>query len=139
MNRKMIRTMVLFVAALVGVLAMGAVPAGAILGGQQDTDNSYGNVGMIQYRMDGVWNVDGTTTLVKNDTDGVVVLTAAHCVEWVIAEGGIGLANLRVTFEPMTDGAAAGDTPSTVLPGEEGGGAPRLSRGDRHDALHRRL
>jgi hypothetical protein len=92
--------------AVVAIITVAAAPAGAVVGGQQDTGNKYSNVGMnleFGYWDPGLWGFAGSCTLIKNapGPGGVVVMTAAHAL-WgetpaYIAE------NWRVTFDPLTD------------------------------------
>ena len=103
MKRTSVRA-VLLCLAVVATLVLAAAPAGAVIGGQQDIHNTYGNVGLIEVHFEPYgpedWGFVGTCTLVDED----VVLTAAHCVDWVIAPGGPGIDNIRVTtFDPLID------------------------------------
>jgi hypothetical protein len=87
------------VAAIAATLALGAVPAGAVVGGTEDTANTYANVGNWQLRFDGEWFGFCTGTLVAEN----VVLTAAHCMDFFGVEGGLPLSDLRITFDPTPD------------------------------------
>jgi hypothetical protein len=104
---------------LCGLLTLcTATPAAAVIGGQQDITNKYANVGMLLvWDGEGPWIPDGTCTVVKNDAGGAVVLTAAHCVAWVMAPGSPGIGNMRVVFDPLTDdqlGVLPADNPGSI-------------------------
>ena len=94
--RLMRRAATLVVAALTVLLVAG--PAGAILKGTTDTANRYANVGVLQLHVDGEWADFCSGTLVGAD----VVLTAAHCTDFLIEEGedGFGPDDLRISFDP---------------------------------------
>ena len=79
--RLMRRATTLVVAALTVLLVAG--PAGAVIGGTTDTANRYANVGVLQLNVDGEWVDFCSGTLVDAD----VVLTAAHCTDFLIEEG----------------------------------------------------
>jgi Trypsin-like peptidase domain len=108
MRRKSVRAVLLCLAA-VTILATAAVPAQAVVGGTPDDTNVYNNVGVIMMRGlygPGLWSPAGTCTLVENDAEGIVVVTAAHVLE------GANLDDLRVIFDPATEyGAEYGATP----------------------------
>jgi hypothetical protein len=78
-----------------------AGPAGAVIGGTDDTANRYANVGVLQLNVDGDWSDFCSGTLVRSD----VVLTAAHCTDFLIEEGpdGFGPDDLRISFDPEGD------------------------------------
>jgi len=102
MKRKLVIATVLCLA----FVAVMAAPAGAVIGGQQDTGNKYSNVGMnLGYAEgeygEGQWDFAGSCTLIKNDRKGTVVVTAAHVV-WDVSPEDIA-ANWRVTFDPLED------------------------------------
>jgi hypothetical protein len=79
-----------------------AAPAGAVVGGTLDTTNIYSNVAAIEFQFDGEWFAGCSGTLVRPD----VVLSAAHCMDFVVAPGGLGVENVRVTFDPLLDPSA---------------------------------
>ena len=97
--RLMRRAATLVVAALTVLLVAG--PAGAILKGTTDTANRYANVGVLQLNVDGEWVDFCSGTLVRAD----VVLTAAHCTDFLIDVGpdGFGPDDLRISFDPEGD------------------------------------
>ena len=70
------------VAVLCFALVVCVAPAGAVVGGQEDTSNAYANVGNWQLRIGGEWFGFCTGTLVAED----VVLTAAHCVDFSVCQ-----------------------------------------------------
>ncbi|HJW76686.1 MAG TPA: hypothetical protein VJ787_13660 [Thermoleophilia bacterium] len=80
MKRKSVCAVLLCLAFLV-ILALAAAPAGAIVGGTQDSDNLYFDVGLV-VRMGafvpGQWGFSASCTLVRNDPGNVVVLWGAH-------------------------------------------------------------
>ena len=86
------------------MLLLGAAPAGAIVGGLADTSNSFANVGMLQGQFaPGQWGGFCSGTLVRQN----VVLTAAHCVDFLqeVGDDGFGPSDLRLSFAP--DGGSA--------------------------------
>ena len=78
-----------------------AAPAGAVIGGTSDTTNHYANVGALQLQVGSNWFDFCSGTLVRED----VVLTAAHCVDFLVEEGpdGFGPDDLRISFDPEGD------------------------------------
>jgi hypothetical protein len=82
-------------------VAVLAAPAGAVIGGTSDTANRYANVGVLQLNVDGDWFDFCSGTLVRAD----VVLTAAHCTDFLVEEGadGFGPDDLRISFDPEGD------------------------------------
>jgi hypothetical protein len=84
-------------AAVVSVL-LAAGPAGAVIGGTSDTANRYANVGALQLHVGNDWFDFCSGTLVRSD----VVLTAAHCVDFLqeVGPDGFGPADLRISFAP---------------------------------------
>jgi hypothetical protein len=83
------------------VVLLVATSAGAVLGGTTDTANRYANVGVLQLRDGADWFDFCSGTLVRPD----VVLTAAHCTDFLVEEGpdGLGPDDLRISFDPEGD------------------------------------
>jgi hypothetical protein len=90
------------VAAAACAVLLFAAPAGAIIDGTSDLDNRFENVGVLQLHVGTNWFDFCSGTLVAPD----VVLTAAHCTDFLVEEGpdGFGPDDLRITFDP-TPGA----------------------------------
>lgn len=86
--------------AIACLLLLAAAPAGAVVDGQEDTANTYDNVGNWQLQIEGEWFGFCSGTLVAED----VVLTAAHCMDFFGVPGGLPIEDLRITFDP-TPGA----------------------------------
>jgi hypothetical protein len=72
-----------------------------VIGGTSDTSNHYANVGALQLQVGSNWFDFCSGTLVRED----VVLTAAHCVDFLVEEGpdGFGPDDLRISFDPEGD------------------------------------
>src|SRR5215216_3291142 len=88
------------VAAACAVLLVAA-PAGAVIDGTSDLTNTFQNVGVLQLKVGTDWFDFCSGTLVASD----VVLTAAHCTDFLVEEGpdGFGPDDLRITFDPTPD------------------------------------
>lgn len=87
------------VALLCVALAVYVARAGAVVGGQEDTNNRFANVGNWQLQLDDEWFGFCTGTLVTEN----VVLTAAHCMDFFGVDGGLPVEDLRITFDPTPD------------------------------------
>jgi hypothetical protein len=87
-------------ATAIAVLLLAA-PAGAVIDGTSDTSNQYANVGVLQLKVGTDWFDFCSGTLVRAD----VVLTAAHCTDFLVEEGpdGFGPDDLRISFDPEGD------------------------------------
>ena len=95
------RRTAMLVATAAAILLLAAGPAGAVLKGTTDTANRFANVGVLQLNVDGEWFDFCSGTLVRAD----VVLTAAHCTDFLIDVGpdGFGPNDLRISFDPEGD------------------------------------
>src|SRR5688572_13357129 len=97
----LIRSAATFVAAAAAIAVLLVAPAGAVIGGTDDTTNRFANVGVLQLQVEGDWFDFCSGTLVRAD----VVLTAAHCTDFLVEEGpdGFGPDDLRISFDPEGD------------------------------------
>jgi hypothetical protein len=92
------------IAGLIGAFVLGAGPATAVVGGTDDTTGRFANVGVLQIQDGGEWFDFCSGTLVRRN----VVLTAAHCVDFLqeVGDDGFGPADLRISFDsPHDDGS----------------------------------
>ena len=99
-----IRAVFVALLALVTGGIVAAAPAGAVTGGEIDSNNTYSNVGMIAFYDDGL-RYRCTATLVTP----TVLLTAAHCTYQT--EG-----KTVVSFAPLIDDAPPADIPAAKDP-----------------------
>jgi hypothetical protein len=88
-------------AAAIGAALLLAGSAGAVIGGTSDTANRYANVGVLQLHLGTDWFDFCSGTLVRPN----VVLTAAHCTDFLqeVGPDGLGPADLRISFDPEGD------------------------------------
>ncbi len=95
------RSAIVFAATVISAVLLLAAPAGAVIDGTSDTANKYANVGVLQLNVEGEWFDFCSGTLVRAD----VVLTAAHCTDFLVEEGsdGFGPDDLRISFDPEGD------------------------------------
>jgi hypothetical protein len=102
---RLIRSSARLVAAAAIITVLVAAPAGAVIGGTSDTSNQYPSVGALQLHIGSDWFDFCSGTLIRAD----VVLTAAHCTDFLVEEGpdGFGPDDVRVAFAPAGDGLFA--------------------------------
>jgi hypothetical protein len=97
------RSTIVFAATAISSALFLSAPAGAVIGGTDDTANVYENVGVLQLLIEGEWFDFCSGTLVAEN----IVLTAAHCTDFFTAEvgdpEGFGVDDLRVSFDPDPD------------------------------------
>jgi Trypsin len=96
-----LRVLTRVAAAVACAFLLAAAPAGAIIDGTSDLNNDLENVGVLQLKVGPNWFDFCSGTLVASD----VVLTAAHCTDFLVEEGadGFGPDDLRITFDPTPD------------------------------------
>jgi hypothetical protein len=100
MRLKHVSARLVAAATAIAILLLAA-PAGAVIDGTSDTSNQYANVGVLQLQVEGEWFDFCSGTLVASN----VVLTAAHCTDFLVEEGpdGFGPDDLRISFDPEGD------------------------------------
>jgi len=88
----------------VAAVLLVAAPAGAVIGGTSDLGNTFQNVGVLQLNVNGTWFDFCSGTLVRQN----VVLTAAHCTDFLVEEGadGFGPDDLRISFAPAPNASS---------------------------------
>lgn len=98
---RLIRRAATLVATATVIAILLVTPAGAVIGGTDDTANRFANVGVLQLQVEGDFFDFCSGTLVRAD----VVLTAAHCTDFLVEEGadGFGPDDLRISFDPEGD------------------------------------
>jgi len=95
--RNPVRLATTAVVAAIAVTFLSAGSAGAVIGGTSDTANRFANVGVLQLQIgEDEWADFCSGTLVAPD----VVLTAAHCTDFLqeVGEDGLGPDDLRISF-----------------------------------------
>jgi hypothetical protein len=97
--RKRLHTVLTGMVAMLGMGLVAAAPAGAVTGGQVDSDNVYDNVGIIAF-YDETGRYRCSATLVTP----TVLLTAAHCTAGTVGD-------TVVSFEWFIDDEAPSDLP----------------------------
>jgi hypothetical protein len=86
-------------------LLLSIGPARAVVGGTADTGNTFSSVGLLEVQFEpNEWFGICSGTLIRED----VVLTAAHCTDFLMEVGadGLGPDDLRLTFDPAPNDAS---------------------------------
>jgi hypothetical protein len=96
------RTRLVVLCAVVGLMAWVAPRADAITWGRQDVDNEYPNVASVRgiVEADNLARISCSGSLLQSDADKVVILTAAHCTDgWADAIAAGTIDSVGVSFD----------------------------------------